>query len=209
MVGGLGVDVLRGNGGDDVLVGGTEDFNPFNRDHALGGDGNDVFIWAPGDGSDFFDGGKGHGDTVVFGLLGEDDGSGQPVFQVQNDQNFDALFINPANGLPVTDVANSPGFCTVIDDATSASSAHALDKLNLDHLVRFSIRAVADAFEQGAQSEDNGVRVTLHLRDVEYLVCTTRDGGVVEVLDLTQTPPAPMAVQDLPANAQAVLYPSS
>ena len=62
MIGRLGPDTLLGNGGDDVMVGGLErgsDAVAFpNFDIASGGDGNDVFVWAPGDGSDAFVGGE-------------------------------------------------------------------------------------------------------------------------------------------------------
>ena len=64
LVGRLGPDVLIGNDGDDVIVGGLErggatDAAAFpNFDFAFGGQGDDIFIWAPGDGSDAFDGGE-------------------------------------------------------------------------------------------------------------------------------------------------------
>jgi hypothetical protein len=62
LIGRLGPDTLIGNAGDDVMVGGLErgsDAVAFpNFDIASGGDGNDVFIWAPGDGSDAFVGGE-------------------------------------------------------------------------------------------------------------------------------------------------------
>jgi hypothetical protein len=62
LVGRLGPDVLEGNDGGDVIVGGLErgsDAGAFpNFDVARGGQGDDVFIWAPGDGSDAFDGGE-------------------------------------------------------------------------------------------------------------------------------------------------------
>ena len=64
LVGGLGIDVLLGGQGNDILIGGTEDFNPLNRDRALGQQGDDSFLWAPGDGNDFFDGGL--GEDVLF-----------------------------------------------------------------------------------------------------------------------------------------------
>lgn len=62
LIGRLGPDTLLGNAGDDVLVGGLErgsDVVAFpNSDIAFGGDGDDVFNWAPGDGSDAFVGGE-------------------------------------------------------------------------------------------------------------------------------------------------------
>lgn len=204
LVGGLGVDILNGNGGDDIMIGGTEDFNPQNRDRAFGRAGNDAFIWAPGDGSDFFDGGKDAHDTVILGLLGEDDGSANPVFGVQQDQNFDPLFLND-DGHPIVDVTNSPGFCSVVDSSTSAQAATELGALKLDHLVRFSIRGIADAFAQGDQATDNGLRVTLHLKNVEFLVCTARAGGGIEVLDLTTQPPTAVTLDNLPKRIRGLI----
>jgi len=197
LIGNIGRDLLIGNEGDDFLVGGTEDFNPENRDFALGGPGDDTFAWAPGDGSDFFDGGEGYGDVVVFGILGEQ-GAGAPVFEVQTDENADGVFINPDNGLPIADVRNSPGFCTVLDASSPGYSQADFDELGLTHLVQFTIRTIADEFEVSG-GDDNGLRVTLHLKNVEFLVCTSRDGGEIEVLDLTTSPPTPAALEDLPA----------
>ena len=187
LIGRLGGDVLSGWDGNDTIVGGTEHFNPENRDRAFGGNDNDVFLWAPGDGSDFFDGGPGV-DAVVFGLMGEIE-NGQLVFRVSNDQQAGEIYINPATGLPLVDVTNSPGFCEVVDDSTSMSSAAELDALGLDHLVRFFIRSAAQSFANGTQTTDNGLRVTLHLKDVEVLICTSEDGGEIEAFNLTTTPP--------------------
>lgn len=62
LIGRLGPDTLTANAGDDVMIGGLErgsDAAAFpNFDIAYGGDGDDVFIWAPGDGSDAFVGGE-------------------------------------------------------------------------------------------------------------------------------------------------------
>ncbi len=187
LIGRLGVDVLLGGLDDDVLLGGTEHFNPQNRDRAFGEEGDDVFVWSPGDGSDFFDGGSGT-DALVLGLMGEIE-NGQLVFRVSTDQQAGDVFVDPATGLPQVDVTNSPGFCEVVDDSTDANSAAELDALGLDHLVRFSIRGIRDAFEAGQQTTDNGLRVTLHLKDVEILVCTGRDGGVIEAFSLVTSPP--------------------
>lgn len=186
-IGGLGTDILAGGRGDDVIIGGIEHFNPLNRDRAFGGSGNDIFIWKPGDGSDLWNGGPGL-DVVVFGLIGEAV-NGNVEFKVLDDQKTAKVAINQRTYLPLVDVTNSPGFCEVIDRSTSHQAAKELRKLGLDHLVRFSLRGVRDAFEAGTQNDDNGLRVTLHLKSVELLVCTNRDGGQIEVVDLTSTPP--------------------
>ena len=197
MIGRLGIDVMSGNRGSDVMIGGTEDFNPFNRDRAFGGRGKDIFMWAPGDGSDLFDGGRGK-DVVMFGLIGEQDESGNLVFRVDlpgvsdDAQDFDPIFIDDRTNLPVMNVNGSPGFCEVLDESTSPEVAE--EALGLDHLVRFFIRAQA---ENGDQDGDNGLRVTLHLKDVEILVCTNRVGGETEITDLTQSPPTQIQLDDI------------
>lgn len=62
LVGRLGPDVLIVGPGNDVIVGGAEagsDTTAFPAfDQAIGGSGDDVFIWAPGDGSDAYSGGE-------------------------------------------------------------------------------------------------------------------------------------------------------
>ncbi|MFK8083467.1 MAG: calcium-binding protein [Granulosicoccus sp.] len=191
----LGPDVIVGGGRDDVLLGGVEHFTANNRDRAFGGAGSDMFIWKPGDGSDFFDGGRGQ-DAVVFGVTGELD-DGEAKFQVVNNGQAGVLFIDPDTQLPKVDVTNSPGFCEIIDAGSTVDAAEELAQLGIDHLVRFSIRGVRDAFEAGSQSNDNGVRVTLHLKDVEVLVCTSRHGGEIEVFDLTVTPAKPISSRHL------------
>ena len=187
LIGGLGTDILAPGRGDDVILGGVEHFNPSNRDRAFGGNGHDIFIWKPGDGSDLWNGGWGH-DVVILGLVGEVV-DGQTVFAVNKDKKTGKVAIDPATSLPQVDVSNSPGFCEVIDASSSHKAKKELAALNLDHLVRFSIRGIANAFERGDQNKDNGLRVTLHLKDVETLVCTSREGGHIEVIDLTSTPP--------------------
>ncbi|MFT6031461.1 MAG: Ca2+-binding RTX toxin-like protein, partial [Oleiphilaceae bacterium] len=101
IIGGLGIDVLWGKDGDDILIGGTEDFNPANRDQAFGGEGNDVFLWAPGDGNDYFDGGNDI-DVLVLGLIGESTGSSDngelaPFFQVSTSADFDGIYLDENN----------------------------------------------------------------------------------------------------------------
>ncbi|OZG74368.1 hypothetical protein BTA51_04980 [Hahella sp. CCB-MM4] len=218
LIGGLGVDVLLGASGDDILIGGTEDFNSSvdgdnkgadNRDRAFGNGGDDVFIWAPGDGSDLFNGGEGT-DVLILGLIGEQrdsDGTteGAPFFNVNppgrdGSQDFDGIFLDENNS-PVVSVSTSPGFCTIVDSGTNATE---LELLNLDHIVRFTLRGVAEDFEAGVRTDDDGLRVAISTKDVEYVVCapkvTTNGDAVdnVEVLDLTTTPPRFALLSELP-----------
>ena len=202
IIGALGTDTMLGQNGHDILIGGPEHFNPENRDRAFGGKGNDIFIWKPGDGSDFFDGGKGN-DTVIFGLLGENVG-GQPFFGVSNDQQSAPVFLDEFN-MPIVDVTNSPGFCEVIDELTSPGAAVQLEALDLDHLVQFFLKGVNKDFEDGVQSNDNGLRVTLHLKSVERLVCTDKDNAEIVAFDLTTTPPTQIQVADLPRRVLDVI----
>jgi len=218
LIGGLGVDVLVADTGDDILIGGTEDFNSNvdgddkgadNRDRAFGNAGNDTFIWAPGDGSDFFDGGEGT-DVLIFGVLGElQDSSGStegaPFFNVnpptkEGSQDFDGIFLDE-NNLPIVSVSTSPGFCSVVD---KTSHETAFESLDVDNIVRFSLRAIANAFDAAEREDDDGLRVAVSTRNVEYLVCTEREmtesGGFdnIQVLDLTTVPPTVALLSELP-----------
>ncbi len=87
-----------------------------------------------------------------------------------------------------------------IDESNAEGGKAALDALSIDHLVKFLIRGVANAFESGAQSTDNGLRVTLHLKDVETLVCTNRDGGLIQVFDLTKSPAQEIDIDQIQNN---------
>ena len=196
LIGGLGEDVLLGHGGPDVLIGGLEHFHPHKGDRKFGGPGDDILIWAPGDGSDLLDGGSGE-DVLILGLVGEVVDN-QIVFRVSDDQKAGAVFIHPVTQLPVVEVTNSPGFCRIIDRSSGPDAADQLRALRLQQLVRFFVRDKADSFERGEQNTDNGLRQTMHLRDVEYLICTSREGGASEILDLSVSPPIPVTLASLP-----------
>lgn len=210
LIGAIGVDVLIGNGDDDLLIGGTEDFNPLNRDRAFGGTGDDVFIWAPGDGNDFFDGGE-DVDVLMLGIIGEQrdaDGSevGAPFFNVSppaanGSQDFDGIFIDASNGLPIVNVANGPGFCEVVDGSTDSAEQSELDALGLDHLVRFTLRGPAG----DANNPDTGLRIAVHLLATEFLVCGSQIAGELVVLDLTTSPPTQVDVSVLPPQAFSLI----
>lgn len=223
LIGGLGIDVLVGGESNDVLIGGTEDFNSSvdgdglgadNRDKAFGAGGDDMFIWAPGDGSDFFDGGDGI-DVLTLGVLGEErDNTSNtleaPFFNVSppgtdGSFNFDGIFLNPETYLPIVNVSESPGFCTILDTSTNPEEMAAL---SLDNLVRFTLRGVANAFDAGERTDDDGLRVALSIRNVEYVVCAKREVGDgagvdnIEVLDISSYPPVVASLSDLPLYIQ-------
>lgn len=217
LVGGLGIDILLGGSGDDVLIGGTEDFNAFNRDRAFGEDGDDVFVWAPGDGNDFFDGGDGI-DVLIIGLIGEekdDDGNsdGAPFFSVNppnrnGSRDFDGIFISPMTHLPVVDVAGGPGFCEIL-----GSQAEGMGDLKLDNLVRFSLRGPANAFDTAMTADpdidpntlDTGLRISVHLKNTEFVVCGSRDGSEAVVFDLRYQPIEKVSLGNLPAQAYQLI----
>lgn len=225
LVGGLGVDVLLGYSGDDILIGGTEDFNSSvdgdgqgadNRDRAFGHEGDDVFIWAPGDGSDYFNGGDGT-DVLILGVLGEqrdanDETEGAPFFNVSppsqlGSQDFDGIFVDE-NYRPTVSVSGSPGFCSLIDAVAEADN---LEALKLDQIVRFTLRGLANSFDAGEQSNDDGLRVALSTKNVEYLVCAqrvvTENGGEnnIEVLDISAATPVVAQLSDLPEYVQGLI----
>lgn len=196
LIGGLGDDVLLGGFGDDVLIGGPEHFNEFNSDRALGGQGRDIFIWSPGDGPDYFDGGLGI-DAMVVGLVGEVV-DGMTEFSIQRDGLAGNVFLNPETNLPRVDVGNTPGFCQVVDAASQPDAGVELDALDLTHLVRFIVRAEV---ENGVEDGNNGLFRTLHLKDIEFLICASEAGGTLVVLDLTVSPPLPVELGEVEPRA--------
>lgn len=210
IIGGLGIDILWGKAGNDVLIGGTEDFNPLNRDRAFGGEGEDIFIWAPGDGNDAFNGGDDI-DVLIMGLIGEnkdatDNTEGAPFFAVSTNKDFDGIYLDD-DGLPLVDVANGPGFCEVVEK--NAAYSEALQALDADHLVRFILRGKRSSFLASQETEtpltDDGLRIAVHLKNVEYLVCGDTEAGTVKVFDLTVVPYAVADISQLPLKAQALI----
>lgn len=225
LVGGLGVDILVGAAGDDILIGGTEDFNSSvdgdglgsdNRDRAFGNAGDDVFIWAPGDGSDYFDGGDGT-DVLIFGVVGESRDAaggtdGAPFFAVNppgtaGTMDHDGIFLDE-NGQPRVRSSNSPGFCTILDAVANRDD---FASLNINHIVRFSLRGVADTFDAAGRTDDDGLRVAISLENTEFVVCTKRDfvsgAGVenIEVFDVSGEVPFAAELTDLPAYVQDLI----
>jgi hypothetical protein len=111
--------------------------------------------------------------------------------------------------LPVVEVSNSPGFCRIIDRSSSPNARDQLRALGLENLVQFFLRDKADSFERGEQNTDNGLRQTMHLKDMEILICASRQGGAIEAFDLTVSPPEAIALSalaiPLPRRLQLIL----
>lgn len=216
LIGALGVDVINGGDGDDIIIGGTEDFNPLNRDRAFGQAGDDTFLWAPGDGNDFFSGGEGV-DVLFMTLVGENTDAegnteGAPFFAVSppgtpGAANFDGIFeVEP--GIPVVNVANGPGFCELVE--RDAENQQALEELELDHLVRFVLRGPRAAFDAAdpsidRETLDSGLRVSIHLTGVEFLVCGSQTAGDIEIFDLRSVPAQQVDASALPVVAGNLL----
>jgi len=159
LIGLLGADLLDGGSGDDILIGGPEAFVAPNKDIILGGTGDDVNIWAPGDGSDAFMGGDGSRDAHVFGVLDRVDGV--PTLTPSNARR--------RTGIPTAEVTNQPGFC-VLEKVSRQETG-------FDYLVRFF------TFSDGL------LKVTIRLRDVEQLFCTSPDGGAITYANLAAPNP--------------------
>lgn len=203
LYGGLGTDIIFGRRGDNVLMGGPEHFNPFNRDRAFGGIRSDVFVWQPGDGSDRFEGGQGK-DAVMFALIAQDDDgdrvlfddedaidpdTGHPLgnFRVRRDQQSGLVLMRDGVFLPLVDVSAVPGTCDVIDKHTVVpnvpDTAAALDAIDADHLIRFRLR-------------DGNLAVTVQTKDVEAVLCGGPTAGEVEFIDLQVSPPQRTVLAD-------------
>ena len=195
MIGRLGPDTLLGNGGDDVMVGGLErgsDAVAFpNFDIASGGDGNDVFVWAPGDGSDAFVGGEPPKYTpvqvtrivrrngvrvrvvsTVKKLSKPDDDVlviGTPSV-LAGDNSQPELFATPFGRLPKVNVSGvnaPPTIGTAPPQAFIKGFCQVLPAppgLGYQHLVRF--------FGQANRAQ----AVTIRVKDVERVLCRT-DGA--------------------------------
>jgi hypothetical protein len=189
IVGGPGNDVIFGLNGDDVIDGGpgrdiilggpdggAAPGGPPNSDIMSGGPGNDVNLWAAGDGSEAFLGGPGV-DALVFGATDR-----ETVADPQTGVRLPSLrFLAPEfpAGIPTADVSGQPQHCT-IEPSPLAS---------YDFLVRF-------------RGPANNIIVTVRVRDVEQVFCTSEHGSAIAFADLTRPSPtfvdvAPFEVERL------------
>jgi len=165
-----GNDVMDGGPGDDIILGGPDGGpapgGPPNSDIMFGGPGNDVNLWAPGDGSEAFIGGPGT-DALIFGATDRDEVA-DPVTNVKLPTPRFGVPGFP-QGIPTADVSGQGNvFCTVEPSPLRG----------YDHLVRFRSRAT------------NAIIVTVRVKDVEQIFCTSQTGASIAFADLTVPSPA-------------------
>jgi len=164
-----GNDFMDGGPGDDIILGGPDGGaapgGPPNSDIMLGGPGNDVNLWAPGDGSEAFLGGPGV-DALIFGATDRqvvpDPATGVRLpFLIFGVNGF-------PQGVPTADVSSLGNFCTIEPSPLPS----------FQYLVRFRSKAT------------NAIIVTVRVKDVEQLYCTSQNSASIAVADLTAPSPA-------------------
>ena len=163
-----GDDVIDGGPGRDIILGGPDGGpapgGPPNSDIMFGGNGDDVNLWAAGDGSEAFLGGTGV-DALVFGA------TDRPlVADPQTGLRLPTLrFDIPGfpQGIPTADVSGQPQHCTIERSPLA----------NYEFLVRF-------------RGPTNNIIVTVRVRDVEQVFCTSEHGSAIAFADLTDPSPA-------------------
>ena len=162
-----GDDVIDGGPGRDIILGGPDGGaapgGPPNSDIMFGGPGDDVNLWAAGDGSEAFLGGDGV-DALVFGATDR-----QTVADPQTGVRLPILrFDVPGfrTGIPTADVGGQP--------------QHTVERsplANYEFLVRF-------------RGPAHNIIVTVRVRDVEQVFCTSEHGSAIAFADLTDPSPA-------------------
>jgi hypothetical protein len=164
-----GNDVIDGGPGRDIILGGPDGGaapgGPPNSDIMFGGPGGDVNLWAPGDGSEAFIGGLGR-DALIFGAT-DREAIADPATGVRLPTLLSGV-PGFAQGIPTADVSGLANFCTL---EASPSPGY-------DYLVRFRGRATGN------------IIVTVRVRSVEQVFCTSQEGGSIAFADLTQPSPA-------------------
>ena len=164
-----GNDVMDGGPGQDIILGGPDGGpapgGPPNSDIMFGGPGNDVNLWAPGDGSEAFIGGPGR-DALIFGATDREELPDSTTGVRLPTLRFGVPEF--PQGIPTADVSGLANFCTL---EASPSPGY-------EYLVRFRGRAAGN------------IIVTVRVRDVEQVFCTSADGGSIAFADLTAPSPA-------------------
>jgi hypothetical protein len=163
-----GDDVIDGGPGRDIILGGPDGGpapgGPPNSDIMFGGPGNDVNLWAAGDGSEAFLGGEGV-DALVFGAT-DRESVADPQTGVRLPTLRFGVFGFP-RGIPTADVSGQPQHCTIERSPLA----------NYEFLVRF-------------RGPANNIIVTVRVRDVEQVFCTSENGTAIAFADLTVPSPA-------------------
>jgi len=111
---------------------------------------------------DPFLGRRGTRDAPVFGII-DKDSNNMPIL-IDGSRQFSET------GIPTANVTGSPGFCQLEDVSDT--------DLGFDYLVRFVMRA------------NGNTAVTVRLKDVEQLFCTSDVGGEITYADLTEDSPS-------------------
>jgi len=163
-----GDDVIDGGPGRDIILGGPDGGaapgGPPNSDIMFGGPGNDVNLWAAGDGSEAFLGGQGL-DALVFGATDRETAA-DPKTGVRLPKLQFGVPEFPL-GIPTADVSGQPQHCTIEKSPLA----------NYEFLVRF-------------RGPANNIIVTVRVRDVEQVFCTSEHGSAIAFADLTAPSPA-------------------
>jgi hypothetical protein len=164
-----GNDVMDGGPGDDIILGGPDGGaapgGPPNSDIMFGGPGNDVNLWAPGDGSEAFIGGPGL-DAIIFGATDREE-----VAEPSTGVRLPTLSFGVATfpqGIVTADVSGLGNFCTV---EASPSPGY-------QYLVRFRSTATGN------------IIVTVRVKDVEQVFCTSQSGASIAFAELKGSSPA-------------------
>jgi len=163
-----GNDVMDGGPGDDIILGGPDGGaapgGPPNSDIMFGGPGNDVNLWAPGDGSEAFIGGPGV-DALIFGAT-DRQALPDPATGVRLPTLIFGVNGFP-QGVPTADVSSLGNFCTIEPSPLPT----------FDHLVRFRSKAT------------NAIIVTVRVKDVEQIFCTSQNSASIAVANLAASSP--------------------
>jgi len=160
--------VMNGGPGDDIILGGPDGGpapgGPPNSDIMFGGPGNDVNLWAPGDGSEAFIGGPGL-DALIFGATDR-----QVLPDPATGVRLPTLIFGVngfPQGVPTADVSGLGNFCTIEPSPLPT----------FDYLVRFRSKAT------------NAIIVTVRVKDVEQIFCTSQNNASIAVANLAASSP--------------------
>lgn len=168
-------DVIEGGDGNDVIIG------LLGSDVLLGGLGNDILVGGPDPGapnSDILLGGPGRDVSLWAAGDGSEAFIGGPgndalVFGVTDRLDGVPILSAPVRGyrfgVPTANVSGQGGFCTI---------ERALPESGYEFLVKFFARATGN------------LAVTVRVKQVEEVFCTSVTGGAITFADLTKHTPA-------------------